>query len=352
MPGTLRARIAPALTSFELALNFSLVPEKAVNGTATFTRSSIATVMGYQETDNSGAAQTLLTIPSGIPRFEGARFIASNNTWSGYFADGVAIPDGTLHGYLAEGLRTNYILNSSILVTQNITVTAIPYTLSFYGTGSVSLSGAYTGSLIGTGVGNRVALTFTPSAGALTLIVTGTDTNSQLEAGSFASSYIPTTTAAVPRAVDILTYPTSGNMDGTKGTAYVELMSGAINGNQLDILDAYNSGGASGISMSINPSTHALQFLDGTPAKSFGIVSLPILATKKIATKWSNVTSAGFVNGAKSGTNQVFDGDMGFAANICIGNRASGVVAIYGTIRNVKFWKNALSDSNLLRVTT
>jgi hypothetical protein len=105
-------------------------------------------------------------------------------------------------GLLIEEARTNLVLNSATLITQNVTVTAVAHTLSFYGTGTVALSGAFTGLLVGSGAfPTRSTLTFTPAAGTLTLTVTGTVTQAQLEVGAFATSYIPTTAAAT-RAAD------------------------------------------------------------------------------------------------------------------------------------------------------
>ncbi|MGO6904009.1 hypothetical protein ACCS96_27610, partial [Rhizobium ruizarguesonis] len=75
----------------------------------------------------------------------------------------------------------NFLVGTATLATQNVAVRNTPYTLSFFGTGSVALSGAFTGSLSGTGVANRVSLTFTPAAGTLVVTVSGTVTNAQLE---------------------------------------------------------------------------------------------------------------------------------------------------------------------------
>ncbi len=118
------------------------------------------------------------------------------------FATGV--PRITNRGLLVEEGRTNLLLNSATLSTQTVAATAVPHTLSFYGTGTVTLTGASTaGPLVGTGANNRVTLTFTPIVGPLLLTVTGSVTTAQLEAGSSASSPIITTGAAGTRGGDV-----------------------------------------------------------------------------------------------------------------------------------------------------
>lgn len=110
-------------------------------------------------------------------------------------------------GLLIEEARTNLLLNSQTLSTQIVTTTAQAYTLSFYGTGTVTLTGtSIAGPLVGTGVfPNRVSLTFTATAGALTLTVSGTVSNAQFEAGGFATSYIFTAGASATRSADVAT---------------------------------------------------------------------------------------------------------------------------------------------------
>lgn len=84
----------------------------------------------------------------------------------------------------------NLLLGTATMATQSRAVTAAQHTLSFKGTGTVTLSGVSTsGPLVGTGVGDRVSLTFTPTAGTLTMTVSGSVTEAQLELGASASAY-------------------------------------------------------------------------------------------------------------------------------------------------------------------
>jgi hypothetical protein len=86
--------------------------------------------------------------------------------------------------------RRNLLNATATLSTQSVTVAAVQKTLSFRGTGTVTLSGASTaGPLVGTGANDIVSLTFTPTAGSLTLTVSGTVNDAQLNAGATRGAY-------------------------------------------------------------------------------------------------------------------------------------------------------------------
>ena len=149
-------------------------------------------------------------------------------------------------GLLVEVARTNLLLNSASLSTQSVVVTAVPYTLSFYGTGTITLSGVSTaGPLVGSGAfPTRSTLTFTPTAGTLTLTVTGTVEYAQLEAGSFASSYITTAGASATRSSDLPTVtPISSFYNQNEGTIFVQQSQAVISHTTsfrfLEISNAY-----------------------------------------------------------------------------------------------------------------
>lgn len=141
------------------------------------------------------AQETLPTtyIPTTSAAVYGARFTY----------DPVAL---TVAGLLVEPARTNLLLNNAALSTQSVTVTAQPYVLSFYGTGSVTLSGAATGTVTGLGAfPARQTYVVTPTAGTLTLTVSGSVQFAQLEAGWQATMPIITYATSQTRVADVAT---------------------------------------------------------------------------------------------------------------------------------------------------
>jgi hypothetical protein len=181
-----------ALNPDGLALDLQFAADKTLTArkgpTPTFTRASTATFVGSDGLIQSAAINT--------PRFD---------------HDPVTL---ACKGLLIEESRTNVLIQSDTLATQTITVTAAARTLSFYGTGTVVLSGAHIATVTGTGAyPTRTTLTFTPTAGSLILTVIGSVRQAQLETGSFPTSYIPTTSASVVRSADVCSI-TGGGFTG------------------------------------------------------------------------------------------------------------------------------------------
>jgi hypothetical protein len=185
----------------KLALNFTTA---VLDPRVTFTRAAnTATV-----TNSSGV---IVAINADLPRFD------YNPTTL------------VCRGLLVEEARTNLLVNSLLngtsLTTQGVTVTAAPTTLSFYGTGQIVLSGTASATVTGTGAyPSRQTYTFTPTAGVVTLTVTGTVQFAQLEVGAFATSFIPTTIATLRNGdVAVMTGTNfSSWYNASQGALYVE----------------------------------------------------------------------------------------------------------------------------------
>jgi hypothetical protein len=251
--------------------------------------------------------------------------------------------NGSCPSWSVEPQRTNLLFPSDVATTQTRTVSAVAHTLSFYGTGSVVLSGVVIGTLSGTGVNNRVTLTFTPTAGSLILTVTGSVTDWQLEVGSNATSYIPTVASAVTRNADVISKTgiyTNNFISVNGGTWFVNLKDwkiGDSNTASISIADT---------SISTN---NTINIIGGTlrtrinSAVSNSYSTLPSRA--KIAIKWDGTFINYFVNGVKVLTDGAFNiTNMNFL-NI------SGSNAIRN-IENISLFPNPLTDQECINLTT
>jgi len=394
--------------TFYAPLTHNLLLTKG-QGVATFTRATTVTCWCYLEAAIVGDSQVLQVIPSGIPRFEGARFIASNNTWSNLLADGSVIPEATLKGVKIEVASTNLALQSSNFAsatwvkTGTITVTpnagiapdgtnnisnvtlsgADSYmylsgaitslgvnTISVWlsGTGTVALGGyadtLYYPLITLTSTLTRYSVTVNFAANPSQLWVgvvngsgaTTTDFNIwgyQIEAKPMATSYIPTTIATVTRNADVLTFPNAGNVSDTAGTVLMEVTpafdipSGTVAGYGYNFLVEF--GGGSG---AIDAALHNLRRSDGTTVLS-SLVWTPLKnTTYKIGSRYGSAGQRNWLNGT-AGTNGAFDGSINSGTNMTIGGYGGGAAYNWGgNIKNLKIYKKALSDTTIIALIT
>lgn len=314
----------------ELVLDFR--EDKYFLGGAATTLGAATTYAGASAstyTDSSGALQTAL---AGVPRV--GNHVYNGTTW---------VNEGLL---LESEARTNLLLNSATLSTQSTIVTAAPHTLHFTGTGTITLTGASTaGPLVGTGAGenNRVSLTFTPSAATLTVTVSGTVTNGQLEIGSTPSSYIPTSDAAATRAAQTFeiagadmpayhtpTYVGSNEYAGVNALGDDTDATTGISSSGLDVLQS-QSATTNGSSFAIEASTNVSPsagarvsvdlFSTLTPGKLYQ-VSVDV---RHVGSGGQWLTLVGSTNSAASGTQlcQINSNDTEFSTYTAVFHHTS-----------------------------
>jgi len=380
-------------TSFILPLLTTLVPLwSAGSGTPTFTRATPAYVSAYAATANLADGQTLIQCASGEARFSGARRV-SQGVWSAVDASGAAIPAATLLGYLSEGARTNALLwsndwtnaawvkttmttaftstgpdgvaNSATRLTasagnalalQTIVAAASSRTFSVWikritGTGTVELTQdglAFTAVTVTAGW-TQVQLTASQLNAVLGIrIVTNADAVDvwcgQFEAGAFASSAIPTTTASASRNADVLSYPMAGNISGTVGSAYSETTPYVLVNSSYLIADEVDNR----VPIYFNAAGTALMY-DGTNNPSLKASAYAANTLTKGAVAWSGVLETSAFGGSL-GTPGTFDGNFDLGATFAIGGNGFG--QLFGNIRNVRIYPNALTNAQLQAMTT
>jgi hypothetical protein len=258
---------------------------------------------------------------------------------------------------LPEEQRQNLLLNSATLSTQTVTVTAAAHTLSFNGTGTVTLTGTSTaGPLVGTGANTRVSLTFTPTAGSLTLTVSGSVTNANLEIGSFSTSWIPTTGTAATRTADVVSISGSnyaGWFNGSEFTVFADVVrsySGNFSG--FPTVYSFHDGSDSNRSLVFGTSNNfsPIATSGGVSQLDFvttGITQFP--APNRIAHALRANSSRIAFNGVSATEDTTVTMPVGMNA-VAIGSARSGL-QWNGPLRRLTFWPQALSTTTLQSIT-
>ena len=458
--GTTLGGVPTLVAAFSADLKTTTTP--ATGQTPTFTRATTATVLGYANTANAADGQTVLSVASGEARFQGARRTAEG-VWSTQFADGTPIPDAELLGYLAEGSRTNLILQSAEFdttwattrasvddqfavtdpaggstadkliedstptsghyISQSVTkaASALAYTYTIYvkagqrtrffvqadigsgGTGGYvgfDVSGgqvaygptglatpftALSASISSAGVQGfyRCTFSFTTSTDTTLRINmqldngSGTDAISasysgdgtsglylwgaQLEQAAFASTYQPTTTVAVTRNADVLTYPSAGVVNTTANTFYAEAVIAdlRLTGGGGHVLDADDNlvAAENRIVLGQVAGTDPVSKRAATYIETANVAQAYI--SDGVTTTWGTsavrrIACAAATNDARQYVDGVADGTPDTAVtlptvtHIRIGGSVEGVgYETYGTVRNLRIYGSALTAAQI-----
>lgn len=211
-----------------------------------------------------------------------------------------------------------------------------------------------------------VQLSYTPSSANLTIRPTSTVTanlpvtasgdtcyifGAQLETGSIATSYIPTTTAAATRNADVITLSgaVSGCIGQTEGTIYVEtdaLVSGASD------LFCFARATTNTVSISKN-SSNRIQTTVYTSGTALNIAaSATVSGNLKIAVAYKTGDSALYINGVQIGTSAIA---FSFTAALSqININPTGFFEGIGNqrIRTLSIYTTRLTNAELAALTT
>jgi hypothetical protein len=167
----------------------------------------------------------------------------------------------------------------------------------------------------------------------------------QFEAGGFATSRMAANGAA--RAADVLTYPSAGNFTNAQGALYAEYANFGATGTLTYVATILgkNSSSAERI-LYYAGDTIPSRAYDGTAVTNGPTVSaIPRGTVIKSAVTWSG-TSAQVSSNGSAGTVGSYDGDWGMGATLSLGGDP-----LFGTIRNVRLYPQALSAARLQTMT-
>lgn len=267
---------------------------------------------------------------------------------------------GEAKGLLIEEQRTRLnLISAAPIAPQTVTVGASAQTISFFGSGSVDLTGAHTATLLGSGpFPARRTYTFTPSAGSLTITPTGDVRMLQVEAGAFATSPIVGEGAQVTRAADVASVNVlSPWFNASEGTLFVEAstfaataVAGGIpapyyaalqNAGSTELVAMYRSGTTARGGLYVVKG--GAQVID----QNAGQVIQPVSATR-VAVSIGPSAVQMYVNGeiVASAIAQPPAVDR-----LVLGGRVGAPRALNGHIRSVKYYPRRLSDDQLQAMT-
>lgn len=180
----------------------------------------------------------------------------------------------------------------------------------------------------------------------------------QLEQTTIVSSLIPTTTVAVTRNQDQLTYPSSGNAATAAGTMYAEITyadTTAYNHYTLTVSDAtlnnratiFNTSPSAAASMAYRVTSGGVAQLSNAGTLT------PSATVNKQALRWSSADATAYLNAAQD--RQITGALTPPAAFTTIGiGLAEGGSGSQpnSPIRNVRIWKVALNDADMKIITS
>jgi hypothetical protein len=173
----------------------------------------------------------------------------------------------------------------------------------------------------------------------------------QVEKAAFASTYIPTTTVAVARNADVLTYPTTGWLSATAGTIYAEFaplqITSTSAGRAVQISDGTNN---ERLSITTQNSSTNLQFFvtDGSVSQAGISVAAGSAAgvIQKTAAAYAANDFAFSANASAVGTDT--SGTLPTVTQIALTDDSSGNLAIFGPIRRVAYFNSRLPNADLV----
>ena len=176
----------------------------------------------------------------------------------------------------------------------------------------------------------------------------------QLEAGAFATSYIPTTSGSAARSADVATMPTAGWYNQSEGTIFAQAISNAQSATnqavlQVDAADA----GRTLIYRPISADTMYVQTDSNAGATQVAMSSGNITSGSsfKVAYAYAVNNFAASLNGANAVVDVSGEVPTGIST-LRIGDIKTANRTLNGYIQRIVYWPKALSSAQLQALST
>ena len=180
----------------------------------------------------------------------------------------------------------------------------------------------------------------------------------QLEAGTVATTYIPTTTAAVTRNADLVNASgstISGLIGQTQGTIYAEVIVSKLLGSvQRSIVNIGNSTSNRIFLGYTGLESNKIRFLvsDSDGDRADFRISAAATGVLKIAARYSSADSNLYVNGVAASETADLSFSLSALQHLHIGHNLDDLLQFNDTIRAVALYESALTNDDLQTLTT
>ena len=175
----------------------------------------------------------------------------------------------------------------------------------------------------------------------------------QLEEGSYATSYIPTSGSTVTRNQDIFTRDGIGSLiNSTEGVLFVEMAAFSNDGTNRTI--ALSDGtGNNLVRLYFSNSSNRIVAqvkVGGSTQVTFDITGITVIDFNKVALKYKENDFSIWINGVERGTDT--SGTTPTSMNRLALDNGSGSENLFGKVKQLQVYKTALSDTQLAALTS
>ena len=178
----------------------------------------------------------------------------------------------------------------------------------------------------------------------------------QAEAGSYATSYIPTTTAAVTRNADVIFKTSATSLIGqTEGTIFAEIKVSKLLGTASRYIFHISDGTTNNrIYMAFSGSSsnvlRARIFNGGTLQCSIDTSAITTTGTFRLAMAYKSNDIVFYVNGTQIGTD--ISATIPTCSRVDLGHNYAGASQLNDGITNANIWKTRLTNAELASLTS
>ena len=203
-------------------------------------------------------------------------------------------------------------------------------------------------------VGMRVGTQIT--SGRPLSVVSGTVNvwGAQLETGSVATSYIPTTTGSVTRNAEVVsvTGAVSGSIGQTEGVLYIEVQSDLLD-DDIIFINRVTGAGSNSVNIVKNSSNQVRGRITYNNTNITFNTSAAVTGMAKIAIAYKSGDSSMYVNGISAGTSATAFAFTGALNSITINKSAAVLFGVRpNSIRAVALYNTRLTNAQLAALTT